>query len=177
LRGAGQPSIGGVLMRHTFVIADAEYEAWLSRQGGSYVLHVGEQAVPVELSADGETLRVGGETLPVLVAADGDFVYVHIDGATHTIRYVDPVRRSGAHAGSSADDTAEAPMPGVVIAVHVGEGQRVAPGETLVVIESMKLETAIKAWREGDVAAVHVVVGQAFQRGAPLVTLAPQAGA
>jgi acetyl/propionyl-CoA carboxylase alpha subunit len=164
-------------MRHTFVIADAEHEAWLSRRGGSYVLHIGEQAVPVALSSDGETLCVGEEILPVLVAADGDLVYVHIDGTTHMVRYVDPVRRYGAHAGASVDDTAEAPMPGVVIAVHVGEGQRVAPGETLVVIESMKLETAIKAWREGDVAAVHVAVGQAFQRGAPLVTLAPQAGA
>lgn len=177
MRRAGEPSIGGVLMRHTFVIADVEHEAWLSRQGGSYVLHIGEQAVTVTLSADGEALNIGGETLPVLVAADGDFVYVHFDGATHTVRYVDPVRRYGAHAGGSADDTAEAPMPGVVIAVHVGEGQRVAPGETLLVIESMKLETAIKAWRDGDVAAVHVAVGQAFQRGAPLVTLAPQAGA
>ncbi len=164
-------------MRHTFVIAEVEHEAWLSRQREGYVLHVGEQAVPVELNADGETLRVGGETLPVLVATDGDLVHIHIDGATHTLRYVDPVRRYGAHAGGGADDTAEAPMPGVVIAVHVGEGQRVAPGETLVVIESMKLETAIKAWRDGDVAAVHVAVGQAFQRGAPLVTLAPQAGA
>jgi biotin carboxyl carrier protein len=164
-------------MRHTFVIADAEHEAWLSRRGGSYVLHIGEQAVPVKLSADGESLKVGDETLPVLVAGDGDLVHIHIDGATHTVRYVDPVRRYGAHAGGGADDTAEAPMPGVVVAVHVGEGQHVAPGETLVVIESMKLETAIKAWRDGDVAAVHVAVGQAFQRGAPLVTLAPQAGA
>ena len=41
------------------------------------------------------------------------------------------------------------------------------------VIESMKLETAIKAWRDGTVAAVHVGVGQTFERGAPLVTLAP----
>lgn len=164
-------------MRHTFIIADAEYEVWLSRQGEGYVLHVGEQAVPVALSVDGETLRAGEETSPVLIAADDDLVHIHIDGATHTVRYVDPVRRYGAHAGGGADDTAEAPMPGVVIAVHVGEGQRVAPGETLLVIESMKLETAIKAWRDGAVAAVHVAVGQAFQRGAPLVTLAPQAGA
>ncbi len=161
-------------MRHAFVIADAEHEAWLSRRDGTYVLHVGERAVAVALSADSENLRVGDETLPVLVAADGDLVHIHIDGASHTVRYVDPVRRYGAHAGASADDTAEAPMPGVVIAVHVGEGQRVAPGETLLVIESMKLETAVTAWRAGDVAAVHVAVGQAFQRGAPLLTLAPQ---
>ena len=109
--------------------------------------------------------------------ADGDFVHVHIDGATFTLRYLDPVQRYGSHAAGGADDIAEAPMPGVVIAVHVAEGQSVSPGDTLMVIESMKLETAIKAWREGAVAAVHVAVGQAFQRGAPLLTLAPQAGA
>ena len=40
--------------------------------------------------------------------------------------------------------------------------------------EYTKLETAIKAWREGSVAAVHVGMGQAFQRGAPLISLAPQ---
>lgn len=164
-------------MRHTFFIADTEHQAWLSRQGERYLLHVGETAVAVALSADGEALSVGEETVPVLVAADGDLVHIHIDGATHSVRYVDAVRRYGAHAGGSPEDIAEAPMPGVVIAIHVGEGQRVAPGETLIVIESMKLETAIKAWREGDVAAVHVAVGQAFQRGAPLVTLAPQTGA
>jgi biotin carboxyl carrier protein len=65
-------------------------------------------------------------------------------------------------------------MPGVVIAVNVKEGQAVSAGETLMVIESMKLETAIKAWRDGMIAAVHVGLAQTFQRGAPLLTLAPQ---
>ena len=93
---------------------------------------------------------------------------------TFTVRYVDPVQRYGSHAGGGADDIAEAPMPGVVIAVHVKEGQAVSAGDTLMVIESMKLETAIKAWRNGTVAAVHVGVGQTFQRGAPLLALAPE---
>ena len=66
-------------------------------------------------------------------------------------------------------------MPGTVIAVHVTEGQAVARGDTLVVIESMKLETAIKALRDGTIATVHVATGQAFDRGMPLVTLAPEA--
>jgi biotin carboxyl carrier protein len=68
-------------------------------------------------------------------------------------------------------------MPGVVIAVHAAEGQTVARGDTLVVIESMKLETAIKAPRDGVIATVHVAVGKTFDRAAPLVTLAPEAKA
>ena len=167
-------------MQRTFVIGETEHEAWLSRRGQTYELHVGRHIIPIGLElaeGGGELLRVGLETARVLIATDGDLVHVHLDGSTYTIRYVDPVRRYGSQAGGSADDIAEAPMPGVVIAVHVEEGQQVAAGDTLMVIESMKLETAIKAWRDGLVAAVHVGVGQALQRGAPLISLAPQSGA
>ena len=177
MRGAGLTGIGGVLMQHTFVVAETEFEAWLSRYGSGYVLHVGDKVVPVALAdtaGDGQLLRFGAEISRVLIAPDGDLVHIHLDGATFTVRYVDPVQRYGSHAGGGADDIAEAPMPGVVIAVNVTEGQAVSAGETLLVIESMKLETAIKAWRDGAVAAVHVGVGQSFQRGAPLLTLAPR---
>jgi acetyl/propionyl-CoA carboxylase alpha subunit len=177
VRGAGLTGIGGFLMQHTFVIADIEHEAWLSRRDGGYVLHIGEKAVPIalmEAEGGGELLSLGDEISRVLIAPDGDLVHVHLDGSAFTVRYVDPVQRYGSHAGGSADDIAEAPMPGVVIAVHVKEGQSVSAGETLMVIESMKLETAIKAWRNGAVAAVHVGVGQTFQRGAPLLALAPE---
>jgi biotin carboxyl carrier protein len=85
------------------------------------------------------------------------------------------VKRHGAHGAGSADDVAEAPMPGTVIAVNAAPGQTIARGDTLLVIESMKLETAIKATRDGVVAAVHVAQGQSFDRAAPLVTLAQEA--
>jgi biotin carboxyl carrier protein len=176
MRSAGFSGCGGLLMQHTFVIGETEHEAFLSRRGDGYVLHVGETAIPVALAdaeRGGQVLHLGAESSRVLIAPDGDLVHVHIDGMTFTVRYVDPVRRYGSHAGAAAEDVAEAPMPGVVIAVHVKEGQSVSAGETLMVIESMKLETAIKAWRDGAVAAVHFGVGQTFQRGAPLLELAP----
>jgi acetyl/propionyl-CoA carboxylase alpha subunit len=177
VRGAGLAGIGGFLMQHTFVIAETEHEGWLARRGDGYVLHVGEKAVPIalmEAEGGGQLLSLGAEISRVLIAQDGDLVHVHLDGMTFTIRYVDPVQRYGSHAGGGADDIAEAPMPGVVIAVHVKEGQSVSAGDTLMVIESMKLETAIKAWRDGAIAAVNVGVGQTFQRGAPLLALAPE---
>ena len=77
--------------------------------------------------------------------------------------------------GASADDVATAPMPGVVVAVHTAPGARVTRGDTLMVIESMKLETAIKAWRDGTVETIHVAEGRTFERSAPLVTFAPEA--
>jgi biotin carboxyl carrier protein len=41
----------------------------------------------------------------------------------------------------------------------------------------MKLETAIKAWRDGTVETVHVAAGRTFDRAAPLVTFVPESGA
>ncbi len=64
-------------------------------------------------------------------------------------------------------------MPGTVIAIAVAEGQQVSSGDPLVVIESMKLETTIKAWRDGIVESIHVSVGRSFDKDAPLLTLAP----
>jgi len=167
-------------MKHAFVIGDDEHEAWLSRRNDGYTLHFGDRAVPVALQPSDRTLQtllVGDESDPVLVAADGEFVHVYIGGATFAVRTVDPVQRYAGHSGAGIDDVAEAPMPGVVIAVHVREDQPVIQGDTLMVVESMKLETAIKAWRDGTIAAIHVEVGQTFQRGAALLTFAPQAGA
>ena len=66
-------------------------------------------------------------------------------------------------------------MPGTVVRVDVAVGDHVATGDPLVVIESMKLETTIRAWHDGTVSAVHVTAGQSFERDAVLVTLAAEA--
>jgi 3-methylcrotonyl-CoA carboxylase alpha subunit len=164
-------------MRSVFTIADGDHELWLARDREGYRLHGLGRALLVALEAGegGAVLRLDGARHDAVVTVDGDLVHIHLDGAAWTVRYHDPVERHGHHHGASADDVAQAPMPGTAIAVHVAEGQAVARGDTLVVIESMKLETAIKAWRDGTVAAVHVAAGQAFDRGASLVTLAPEA--
>jgi biotin carboxyl carrier protein len=162
-------------MRSAFTIADIESDVFLSRVGEGYRLHVEDRAIPIAL-ADG-ALTFDGAAHGVVVATEGDLVHIHLDGETHTVRYTDPVKRHGAHGAGSADDVAEAPMPGTVIAVNAAPGQTIVRGDTLLVIESMKLETAIKAWRDGVVAAVNVAPGQTFDRGAPLVALEPEKAA
>jgi biotin carboxyl carrier protein len=91
------------------------------------------------------------------------------------VRTVEPLTLH-AHAGAARSDlVARAPMPGTVVSVQARPGARVHKGETLMVIESMKLETAITAWRDGTIEVVHLAAGQTFDRDAPLVSLAPEA--
>ena len=78
---------------------------------------------------------------------------------------------TGRRPGGSAGGVVRAPMPGLVVRVEVAEGQRVAAGAPLVVVEAMKMENELRAARSGVVAKVHVRPGTAVEKGVPLVTL------
>ena len=109
------------------------------------------------------------------VARDGHRIWVHYRGRAHELVWQDAVGHHAAEAGGEADDVARAPMPGSVVQLSAAAGDAVEAGDTLMIIESMKLETAIKAPRSGIVDTVHVAVGQTFERDAALVTLTAKA--
>jgi pyruvate carboxylase len=95
---------------------------------------------------------------------DGEVrVFFELNGQPRTVRVpnrsaaVSKTRREKADAGNA--DHVGAPMPGVVGAVAVKAGQTVKPGDTLLTIEAMKMESGLNAEREGVVKAVHVSPG------------------
>jgi 3-methylcrotonyl-CoA carboxylase alpha subunit len=82
---------------------------------------------------------------------------------------VDPlVRAATAPEGA---DAALAPMPGRVVSVHVSRGQGVAAGDRMAVLEAMKMEHTLTAWRDGVIAEVMVREGDQVAAGAPLIRL------
>ncbi|WP_306132277.1 ATP-binding protein [Roseivivax marinus] len=85
-----------------------------------------------------------------------------------TFDVVDPLERAAAASGAPV---IEAPMPGRVVHVAVTAGQEVREGERLAVLEAMKMEHALTAWRDGVVAEVLVAEGDQVEAGASLVRL------
>jgi biotin carboxyl carrier protein len=65
-------------------------------------------------------------------------------------------------------------MPGTVISIAVAAGDEVTAGQTLVVIESMKMQSEMVASRDGRVERIHREVGETFDRGDALVALEPE---
>jgi 3-methylcrotonyl-CoA carboxylase alpha subunit len=63
------------------------------------------------------------------------------------------------------------PMPATVVAIHAVPGQAVTEGETIIVLEAMKMELPIKAPRSGVVKAVHCAKGDLVQPGVNLLEL------
>ncbi|HEX4305086.1 MAG TPA: acetyl-CoA carboxylase biotin carboxyl carrier protein subunit [Solirubrobacterales bacterium] len=79
-----------------------------------------------------------------------------------------------ADAAGHGEASLEAPMPATVVQLRVEPGATVTAGETLVVLESMKMEISIAAPRDGEVAEVLVAAGDQVERGATLIELAEE---
>jgi acetyl-CoA/propionyl-CoA carboxylase biotin carboxyl carrier protein len=71
-------------------------------------------------------------------------------------------RRGG---GSAGEDAVVSPMQGTVLAVEVAEGDEVAAGQVLCIVEAMKMENEVNAHRDGVVAELSVAAGQAVSTG------------
>ena len=106
----------------------------------------------------------------------GSELHLWLEGALFVFQRAD-TRRRGAAAASQASGDVLAPMPGVVLEVLVGEGDRVERNQTVALIESMKMELVITAPRSGVVRRVSVHPGQQVDRGMRLLELASESDA
>src|SRR6185436_8761031 len=117
------------------------------------------QAFRPEIEADGEggfVLRAGHDRQRFWCAQSGGVLHVFWQGAVHVLTQ----ERDGAARGTSqADAGLQAPMPGKVIKLTVHVGDTVTKGAELLVVESMKMENALRAPRDGRVKSVACALG------------------
>lgn len=75
-------------------------------------------------------------------------------------------------AGTQGSVKVQAPMPGTILSVKVSVGQQIKKGDTVAVLEAMKMENEIPAPQDGTVSSVDVSNGATVETGATIVTLA-----
>jgi biotin carboxyl carrier protein len=105
---------------------------------------------------------------------------LHLNGDRYEVEVVDERTRAiramtGQDAVAKGPRPVQAPMPGLVVRVNVEPGDRVVPGQSLVIIEAMKMENDLKAEAEGVVQRVAATAGQAVEKGAVLVEFGTEA--
>ncbi len=147
----------------------------LKPNGKSYAFAFEDRTATVELlRADAEhgrlDLLIDGEHVVAYVSSDKAKRWVTINGQTVVL-----TKQSGAHksggGGRSASGELTAPMPGQVRAVNVSEGDAVTKGQTLLVLEAMKMEIRIQAPMDGVVKSLKVKQGQTVEREQALITV------
>jgi len=114
-------------------------------------------------------VTIDGKATTVWTAVDDAGMWVHADGRVHYFANEADVRRSRTRSGSH---DLSAPMPATVRAVLVEVGAQVHAGDTVVTLEAMKMELALRAPSDGTITAVHCQVGELVQAGVPLVEIA-----
>lgn len=146
-------------------------------------VRVDGEPVEAELNALGDRglhgLRIGTASHRVVARSEGRGRWrIHVDGASALAEVVDERTRAiremtGASAGVDGPRPVRAPMPGLVVRIEVAEGDEVAPGQGLAIVEAMKMENELKAEVAARVRRVLAEPGQAVEKDQVLIDLAP----
>jgi biotin carboxyl carrier protein len=142
---------------------------------------------PYKVSVEGNSILVNGQ--PFVVGFEGERVLVDsvpyevtleqdrviVGGITYELGIEGLVEASAGPAAASTTVASEgavtAIMPGKVIRVMVSEGDTIAEGEVVCILEAMKMENELKAPKAGTVTALHVQPGQDVEMGTVLAEI------
>jgi biotin carboxyl carrier protein len=151
---------GTIILRDT----DGEHRATLEDDGS---VSVAGRQIPAR-AAEGGAIRVGDPPRLAWTAAGGETRWVFLDGEVFEFE-VEPEgrrRRATGHQGSLS-----APMPATVVRVDAAPGDTVRRGDTLIILEAMKMELPVRAPADGTVKAVHCKAGDLVQAGMALMVI------
>ena len=120
---------------------------------------------------------IDGEEFEVDVEIDGESYRATIEG--QTFEFIIPeskgssLRKRGAGGSRKRSGTVSASMPGKVVTVEVGVGDSVEEGQTVLILEAMKMQNEVAAPISGTVSAVHCEDGMNVEANVPLVVIEP----
>jgi biotin carboxyl carrier protein len=161
-----------------------------------YLTTINDKEFEIDMQRDG-TILVNGERHEVDFLALGPSLYsVIIEHFSHEVvveerdNQIEVLMRGRLYSGHVMDERAQlmasrrggfepesgemvikAPMPGLVLEITVAEGESVTKGQTVVILESMKMQNELKVPRDGVVQEIAVEPGQSVEQNKVLVTI------
>jgi biotin carboxyl carrier protein len=122
------------------------------------------------------SLIMGGKSFEAYVNPGEENWEVLLRGRLYAARVEDErEKRLRAAAGGKAAESGEyhlkAPMPGLVVAVPVSEGQKIEKGQVLVILESMKMQNELKSPKAGTVSRIKVKAGDRVEQKTTMISV------
>src|SRR6185436_17721821 len=140
-------------MKYLVTVGDQTYEIGID-QNDEITLQ--EEVVDIDFAAVGEgglySLLVNNESFEAMVEERDGMWYVLMRGDLYEVSVTDQRTqllraRAGAHIPDTGEIAIKSPMPGLIVKIPVEQGQQVEQGQTVIILESMKMENELKAPR------------------------------
>lgn len=154
------------MKQYKYTINGAQFDVTIDSIVGSKA-KVEVNGIPFEVEMQGSSLVE--EALPTVTT---DSAAPAAAPAAPTAAAEAPAAAPAAKSGPGAGAPVKAPLPGVVTKILVSEGQAVKKGETVLVLEAMKMENNITAEADGTVSGICVSAGDSVMEGTTLITIA-----
>jgi acetyl/propionyl-CoA carboxylase alpha subunit len=148
------------------------FELNLAPAGEGFRIQVDDRVIEVEAVEaipDGLRIRMDGRWHTVFLSRAGKVRWVSRGGRAYRFEQVAVARRGRRGAGVAGDGQVRSPMPGQVRAVHAVAGDIVSQGQTLMLLEAMKMEIRIQAPCDGVVEEIKAGEGVVVEKDQVLV--------
>ena len=152
------------MKQYKYTINGAQYDVTIDSIVGSKA-KVEVNGIPFEVEMHGSSLVE--EDLPTMSTEGAPAPAAAPAAPAAAPAAAAPAAKSGPGAGTPV----KAPLPGVVTKILVAEGQAVKKGETVLVLEAMKMENNITAESDGNVTGICVAAGDSVMEGTTLLTI------
>jgi biotin carboxyl carrier protein len=164
-------------MKYVATIEGQEFQIEINAGGK---IHLDEEPLKLDFQPVADqpvySLILDGRSYQAHLNQVDDGYEVLLRGRLYHVRVEDERQRllrqaSGMRTAEGADFQLKAPMPGLIVALPVTEGQEVEKGHNLAILESMKMQNELRAPRAGRVGRIHVQIGDSVDQKQVLLTL------
>ncbi|MCY4020648.1 MAG: biotin/lipoyl-binding protein [Chloroflexi bacterium] len=164
-------------MKYVTIINDQSYEIEIDNDGAILVNGELRDVDFLNLGGSLYSIITENKSLEAVIDDDESKIAVMMGGQLFETQVLDEramllVQRRGGLNVTSGE--VHAPMPGLIVMVTVELGQNVKQGDTVVILESMKMQNELKSPVGGVVTAIHVDARQAVDKGDMLVEIGPE---
>ncbi|MCB9453446.1 MAG: biotin/lipoyl-binding protein [Anaerolineaceae bacterium] len=163
-------------MKYITTINEKTFEVEIDKNGSVTVNGEPREVDFLELGGSLYSLIMNDQSFAAVIDGQQGHYEVQIQGRLFEAEVLDErsqlmLARTGGGRDDSGEVAIKSPMPGLIVAIPVAEGQEVEAGQTIIILESMKMQNELKAPRNGIVARIHVTPGQTVEQKKTLVTI------
>jgi biotin carboxyl carrier protein len=152
------------------------YDVDIMEEKGEFIITIGQEEYRMnDCTVQGYEVNYTFETKPrrLYFAQDNDTCYLAVDGEYYVVEKIQAQRQGFKGTSASESNSVASSMPGLLVKMPVAVGDKVKSGQTLAIVEAMKMQNELPAPRDGIVKHVNFKEGEQVDAFQPIVELEP----